>query len=97
MGRFGGHADFFDECFSAVMRALDRRFEEVGGDYMGFASVRDAVFADVRDALDRGGPASEVGAGPPSTVERCVNQPVTGLRSRAGRLGRDEARFRGLF
>ena len=50
----------FDECFSAVMRALDRRFDEVGGDYMGFASVRDAVFADVRDALDKGGPASAV-------------------------------------
>ena len=50
----------FDECFSAVMRALDRRFDEVGGDYMGFASVRDAVFADVREALDRGGPASTV-------------------------------------
>ena len=27
---------------------------------MGFASVRDAVFADVRDALDKGGPASAV-------------------------------------
>ena len=50
----------FDECFSAVLRALDRRFDEVGGDYMGFASVRDAVFADVRDALDKGGPASAV-------------------------------------
>ena len=50
----------FDECFSAVMRALDRRFDEVGGDYMGFASVRDAVFADVGSALDQGGPTSEV-------------------------------------
>ena len=27
---------------------------------MGFASVRDAVFADVRSALDQGGPASAV-------------------------------------
>jgi hypothetical protein len=55
----------FDECFSAVMRALDRHFDDVGGDYMGFASVRDAVFADARDALDRGGPAS--------TFERSLN------------------------
>ena len=50
----------FDECFSAVLRALDRRFEDERGDYMGFASVRDAVFADARDALDRGGPVSTV-------------------------------------
>ena len=50
----------FDECFSAVMRALDRHFDEVGGDYMGFASVRDAVFDEVRDAMDHGGPASTV-------------------------------------
>ena len=50
----------FDECFSAVLRALDRHFEDERGDYMGFASVRDAVFADVREALDKGGPASTV-------------------------------------
>ena len=41
-------------CFAAVLRALDRRFEDERGDYMGFASVRDAVFAEVREALDRG-------------------------------------------
>ena len=52
----------FDECFAAVLRALDRRFDDERGDYMGFASVRDAVFADVREALDRG----------ESTVERSL-------------------------
>ena len=55
-----GTTHSFDECFSAVLRALDRRFEDERGDYMGFASVRDAVFADVGSALDQGGPASEV-------------------------------------
>ena len=44
------------------MRALDRHFEDERGDYMGFASVRDAVFADVRRLL--------IKAGPRATVER---------------------------
>lgn len=59
-----GTPEAFGACFALCLRALDRRFADENADYMGFSSVRDAVFAEVKDALD---------AGPASAVERCLH------------------------